>query len=59
MPCEMYKSKLKYGLKELISASVWKKFSNLENYFDFYQYIYLKFMKNGTETIEQTTGDYR
>ncbi len=36
MPCEMYKSKLKYDLKELICASVWKKFSNLENYFDFY-----------------------
>ena len=36
MSCEMYKSKLKYSLKELTSAPIWKKFSNLENYFDFY-----------------------
>ena len=29
-------SKLKYHIKELINALVGKKFSNLENYFDFY-----------------------
>lgn len=32
-------SKLKYGLKKLTYTLVWKKFSNLENYFDFYLYI--------------------
>ena len=45
-------SMLKYRIKELMYAFVWKKFSNLENYFDFYWYICNKFLKYGTETFE-------
>lgn len=45
-------SLLKHRIKELIYEFVWKKFSKLENYFDFYWYICIKILKYGTETFE-------
>lgn len=45
-------SMLKYRIKELMYAFVWKKLSNLENYFDFYWYICVKILKYVTETFE-------
>ena len=43
--CHCPTQELKYHIKELINALVWKKYSNLKNYFNFYQYIYSSYLK--------------